>query len=140
MTVLPDSVTPESAKVVSSVLCPLVSGPLTLPVSSFAAIVGAGALLSKVYVLASDEIERFPAASAAFAVIAWLAYSTSPTLGVNVTVLPTGGATENFDVISVVPANSMAVVASAPIVTTIVPVFEFGATVGAATGALLSNV
>jgi hypothetical protein len=110
------------------------------PVVGSTVTVGAatGALLSKVYVFEADDADRLPAASAAFAVIARLAYSTSPKLGVNVTVLPVG-ATENFDVMSVLPSNSLAVVASAPIVTTIVPVFESGANVGALEGATLSN-
>ena len=80
-----------------------------------------------------------PATSAAFAVIACATYSTCPATGVKVTTDPTLAAV-NFELMSVVPANSAAVVASAPIVTAIAPVVVLAVAVGAAEGDTLSNV
>jgi hypothetical protein len=107
-----------------------------LPVS--ATLGAAGPLLSKLYAWAVDESERLPAASTAFAVIAWPVYSTCPATGVNVTVEP-DTCVKKFEVMSVKPAKSFAFDAPAPIVTTITPVVEFAVTVGAA-GAELSKV
>ena len=110
--------------------------PAAVPAATVGA--AAGGTLSKLYVSAVDAAERLPAASPAFAVTAVALYSTCPATGVKVTTEPTL-ADVNFEVMSVVPANNFAVVASDPMVTAIAPAAP-AAAVGAAAGGMLSNV
>jgi len=103
----------------------------------------AGATLSNEYARTAVAADRLPAASAALKLIGDLTYSTLPGFGVMVTALRAPSvlvSTLNFEVISVLPAYNLIVAASFSIFAVITPLAIAASDVGAATGALLSQV